>query len=26
VLPDIDPDLMKKVMEMQILRPEDFNR
>jgi hypothetical protein len=26
VLPDIDPDKMKKVMEMQILRPEDFNR
>ncbi len=26
VLPDVDPDKMKKVLEMQILRPEDFNR
>jgi hypothetical protein len=26
VLPDIDPDLMKKVLQMQILRPEDFKR
>jgi Putative metallopeptidase len=26
VLPDVDPDLMKKVLQMQILRPEDFKR
>ena len=26
VLPDLDEEKMKKVLEMQILRPEDFNR
>ena len=26
ILPDIDPEMMKEVLKMEILRPEDFNR
>jgi len=26
ILPDVDQEMMKEVLKMEILRPEDFNR